>query len=43
MKDADFHIINFTALSVVGVLQYTFHPLALRQILKADNYLKIYN
>ncbi len=25
----DFHILNFTALSVVGVLQYSLLPLAL--------------
>ncbi len=38
----DFHINNFTALSVVGVLQYAFRPLALFQILQLGNYLKIY-
>jgi uncharacterized DUF497 family protein len=27
--DIDFHILNFTALSVVGVLQYSLLPLAL--------------
>ncbi|MCD6185650.1 MAG: hypothetical protein J7K84_07665, partial [Deltaproteobacteria bacterium] len=40
--DIDRHINNFTALSVVGVLQYAFLPLALCQILKAGNYLTIY-
>ena len=29
IKDIDRHINNFTALSVVGVLQYAFLPLAL--------------
>jgi len=32
----DCRINNFTALSVVGVLQYAFLPLALCQILKSD-------
>ncbi len=38
----DRHINNSTALSVVGVLQYAFLPLALCQILKSVDYLKIY-
>ena len=38
----DCHIKNFTALSVVGVLQYAFLPLTLFQILKLGNYLTIY-
>ncbi len=38
----DCHTNNFTALSVVGVLQYAFLPLALCQILKSGYYLTIY-
>ncbi|MCD6272533.1 MAG: ATP-binding protein [Deltaproteobacteria bacterium] len=40
---ADYHINNFTALSVVGELQCAFLPLALYQILKSGYYLTIYN
>jgi len=42
MAAMDCHINNFTTLSAVGVLQYSFLPLALYQILKSGNYLTIY-